>query len=251
MATPYPEINPFNPLVQELRDSFERECLPDGGFEALDLEIRRAYVKHARCGLVRARMADALSGRWGFDWTQHELGKDLGMDRSRISDAATKGEISLDNFFMLTFHPGRPLDLQQRRFEFDEANRSGFIAACQFLMQWEHCQKEEQIQRLIELDYELLCELMVKYPEWVRARLAEDHSVAFELAKQVIEDKSRDAIPFWYTRDDRVRIKQLADALTGDACCAHTHFGQLHHKWIRVFVSAHAVCETLRWEEQI
>lgn len=248
MATPYPNVNQFNPLVQELRDSFDRECLPEGGFEALELEIRRTYARNCRCGLVRACMADALSGRWGFGSTQMELGCELGMDRSRVSDAATKGDISLDNFLMLVFHPSRRRDLEQRRFEFDVANRAGFIGVCHFLAQWEPGLQDAKSPSLKELDYELMCDVIEAYPEWLRARLTNTQELAFELVGQVLGDANRDVVPFWYTREDRARIKPLVDLLKSDASVAHAHLVRIHNHWIRVFVSAHSVTETLRWE---
>ncbi|TWT44397.1 hypothetical protein RAS1_08120 [Phycisphaerae bacterium RAS1] len=247
MATPFPSIDQSNPLVQELRDSFDRECLPEGGFEALDADIKRTYTRHARCGLVRARMADALSGRWGFRGTGGQIGEQLAMERTRVSDAALRGDITLDHFLMLEFHPDRPRDIEHRRFEHNVANRSGFIGVAQYFAQWETDLKSPSSSPLSEFDYELMCDVLQSIPEWLRARAAANPDFASAIINEIADDDSRDIIPVWCQPKEAGPTRALIRQLMSNSQSAFSYVNRLCEGWIRIFASTEAVTEELRW----
>lgn len=248
MPTAFPSIDQDNAFLLELRDRFERDRLPDGGFEAQERDIHRIYITHARRPYVCAFMADVLEGRYGLGCTQEEVAYRLGMDRTRISDALRKGDLSLDSYLMLRYHPDRMYDWVPHVSVIDMMNRSGFIAVAKHLAQYSLPAQSGSLIALDEFHYECVCVMFDDYFEWMRGRLAESVQAAERLIRIVRKDRKDDVIPFWYGRDEKAQVKRLMRNLQDDPADAFAYLCRVQDQWQSIFVATDAVTEMLRLE---
>lgn len=247
MATASLPIKLFdNPIAQHIRDQFEREHLPDGGYEGVEPEARRVFNPLARRVWVRALAADAIS-RWGLGETQQTIADELDLERSRISDAYRKGELTLDGFLSFRFHPNCPADWEPDDNSLNMCNRAGFIGVAQFLSQRVNSRKLTPAT-IDEFHHELMCSLFERFEEWLVARLHSAYPVAAEIFFQTIGDQSRDLIPFWYLPPDKDRIESHIKRLSTDKSAAiFQNMRDLYCSWESVFIAAATLCESFKW----
>lgn len=246
MATAIPAIDLFNPAVQQIRDNFERSVFPSGGFEELEQEIRRTFFSHASRPYVSALIADVLSGRWDLGTTQQEIADELGMERSRISDALRKGELALESYLALRFHGVRPADWEPQQEVLDASNRAGFIGVANFFARRIEG-RQRLVQELDEFHYELVCEKFARYLEWTEARLSGTESVAITLINDVRNNVQRDIIPTRCLDEVRRHTKLLIDRLVSEPTFAFEYLCRLQDEWEDVCVATHSVTEILQW----
>ena len=247
MATASLPINLFdNPIAQHIRDQFEREHLGEGGYEGIEGEARRIFNPLARRVWVRTLAADAID-RWGLGETQQEIADELGLDRTRLSDAYRKGDLTLDGFLNFRFHPCCPADWEPVGNSLRMCNRAGFIGVAQFLYERVNPRKLAP-PKLDEFHYELMCSLFKRSEEWLLARVHSVFPVAAEILFETLGDQSRDLIPFWFLPADKERIEAAITRLANSKAAAVFHYMRdLYCSWESVFLAAATLCEPFKW----
>lgn len=245
MATGFPPIDPFNPLIQELRDQFEREHLSDGGYEGVEHLIRRSFIPSAARVYARALIADAFTSRWGLGDTQQELADELGIERSRISDAYRKGDLTFEGFLTLRFHPLHPDDWEPDENAINMCNRAGFLEVANALAE-RVTSRTFTPQILDPLHHELMCDLFRSAHKWGRARFESTHDIALEYLAE-LTSPSRDVTPFWYLREQRSEVEGLLNNLMRDAHEAFAYLCVFQDSWEDVFVAAYFAAEAFKW----
>lgn len=248
MATPVPQVDLFNPLLQELRDQFELRVFSDEGIEASERDVVREYNRHFKLPYVRTLIADVLSGRWGIGRTQEEVSERLGLERSRLSDALRHGELSLDIYMRLRCCPTRPTnwepDLDQL---YDDMDRSGFIGVARYFASLVPDRPVLAPVPLNELNYELMCEMLFSFVTWTIARLNQDHSIATTLVRNVASDPARHINPTWLTNSERKRTQLFLEALLDSPAVAFEHLCNVQSHWQDVVVVSYSQLELVRW----
>lgn len=248
MPTPFPNIDMFNPLLGELLAQFEVNVFPEDGFESCQSDVVRHYHFHFKLPYVRLLIEDVLSGRWGIGTTQAEVADRLGMDRTRLSDARRRGELSMDLFIRLRSCPSRPADWEPNsKLLFAEMDRSGFIGAARYMASLVPDRPGLVPEQLNELNYELLCELLCSLTSWTIARINNDAKVGAATFKRVIDRPTSNVVPSWYSRAERSRVEHCIERLRSEPDAAFEHLRALQANWQDVFVATHSQLETVRW----
>ncbi|OWY73149.1 hypothetical protein B7486_02020 [cyanobacterium TDX16] len=245
MATGFPKLDPFNPLVQAIRDRFEREHLPAGGYEALESQVRKAFITSASRVYARALMADAFTPRWGLGETQELVSEELGIERSRISDIYRKGDLTLEGFLSLRFHPLHPVDWEPNGNALNMCDRAGLVGVANLLGR-SVTARNFTPHVLDEFHYEIVCELLRAAREWNCARLERAPSLALDVIAMVA-DPQRDCIPFWYLKHERTRIEDLLRRLSGNADDCFTYLCAVQDSWEDVIIAAFFAAEPYVW----
>jgi hypothetical protein len=250
MPTPSPNFDLFNPLLQELRDQFERTVYPENGLESTDADVLRFYNRSFKLPYVRALIEDVLSGRWGLGNSQSDVAALLGMERSRVSDALRGGELSLDVYLRLRTYPGKPENWEpdvQRLLP--EMGRSGFIGVARFYGSQVPERDGLAVDDMNELNHELLCEIVEHLGLWMTARFRKDHAIAAGIVHAVLDDQSRNIIPSWYVPRERRRSEALIRRLSSEPAWAFDHLCRLQNNWFDIMVVTWSQLTHLRWED--
>lgn len=247
MATASLPIRLFdNAIAQHIRDQFEREHFGEGGYEGIEAEARKIFSPLARRVWVRAFVADAIS-RWGLGESQQEIADELGLERTRLSDAYRKGDLTLDGFLSFRFHPNCPADWDPDDNSLRMCDRAGFIGVAQYLFERVNSCKQTPA-KLDEFHYELMCSLFGRFEEWLFARLNSTFPVAAEIFFETIGDQSRDLIPFWHLPAEKDRIEAVVNRLSTAKAAATFHYMRdLYCSWESVFIATAALCEPFMW----
>ncbi len=246
MATAAPPIDLFNPYISAMLVDFEQRYLPDGGLEAIEPKLRRLFSFGAARTHIRVLMEDVLSGRWGLGQTQEELEQELGIERSRVSDALRKGQLPIDIYLALMYHPYRPTWTMEA-YAIRLANRAGFIAVAQYLTQYV-TDRHILSDRLDEFHYELVCELFRQYKAWAIGEHTGHPGVASAVVASVCSNSALDITPSWYLPAERKHIQGLVAELTSDAQRAFDYIRVLKYDWQSIFVATIAVTEMIQWK---
>jgi hypothetical protein len=246
MATPsVVVVDNFSPLIQRLLEDFEATYLPDGCLESQERSIKREYIKYAKIPFISGLMDRVLSGDWGWGTTQREVGEELGLDRSRLSDALRKGEMSIDTFIAIWFAGTRP------SWRIDEWNvaaamkRSGFMAVARHLAGFVHDRPTLKPNELNELRHELLCSIFGNYLLWNRARLGGHTMVASDAVETVCSDNSLGIVPGWYTQDQESEVRALIANLRSSAPTAMLFLCRLQDDWEDIYVATAQATEEI------
>ena len=250
MATEAPGIDLFNPILQALRDQFERAAFPDGGLDDCDSEIGPLYNEHFKRPYVCVLMADVLSGRWQLGTTQEEISERLGIvnDRTWVSRALHQGRLSLEVFLRLRCCPSRPDDWEPDVTALrGDMERSGFIGVARHLAGRITDRPTLAPQRLDELNYELICEIFARLPSWTPEFLRRNKTLAREMVGDVCLDPRRNVNPRWYASREQKKIAAEIERLTSDGQLALERLGQLQRDWLDVFVASAVVLELVKW----
>ena len=247
MATAIPAVDLFNPLIQHMLDSFEESFLPEFGLEGHEKQIKREFAENAKRPHICASMERVLSGAWGMGTTQQEVADALGVDRSRLSDALRKGEMSIDTYLALRFSSGRSESLAPDQPVMEAMNRSGFIAVARYLAGLVVDRPTLNPDELDELNHELLCEMFTHYAMWVRARLVGDVRVAAQVVEEVVTDGKRNVIPSWYQDDEVQQINATIASLRANSAAALRYLSLLQDNWEDVYIAAIQATEDILW----
>jgi len=250
MATPTIEVDLFNPLIQRIFADFEATYLPDGGLEGEERVIKREYIKYAKIPFISALMDRVLSGDWGWGTTQKEVGEELGLERSRVSDALRKGEMSMDTFIAIWFAQHRP------HYIFNHVTsdsaienamcRSGFIGAARHLAKLVHGRPTLKPGELNELRHELLGALFSNYPLWTLARLGQHERVASDIVEEVCRDNKLGIVPGWYTEEQESETRTLVTELRSSARRAMQFLCRLQDDWEDIYIATSHATETIK-----
>ena len=254
MATARPPIDPFDPIVQAMVESFESKYFVEEGLEANANSAGREFNEDFKRPYVCALMADVVSGRWAIGQppgskkpSQDQISESLGIpsDRSWVSDALRKGWMSMDIFMRLRCWPLKPENWEpalERRL-LSDMHRHGFIAAARSYAMHVKDRPTLTPQRLDALNYELVCEMHGRLDTWLPAFFKGDRIEAAKLIHDVAEDESRDICPAWYgamrSRDTRALVQQL----TSDHEAAFLHLAQLQRDWLDIFAATDFILE--------
>jgi hypothetical protein len=251
MASPSVVIDSFNPLIQHLLATFEQTYLPDDGLEGEERAIKREYIRGARIAFVRSLMERVLSGDWNWGTTQREIGEELGLDRSRLSDALRKGEMSMDTFVAIWFANSKPYP----RFageDFYAVNgmirRGGFIGAAKHLAGLVHGRDILDPSELNELRHEILCAIFNNYLLWNKARISRCELVAADLVERVYHDKALRITPGWYTAEQKSQVDALVSTLRANPSTAMQFLSRLQDAWEDIYVATAQTVETFELE---
>lgn len=247
MTTPAPPVDLFCDLMTHLLDEFDRLYAPECGLEGHDKQIWREFVRNAKRPYLCMTARRVLSGSWGFGTTQAEVGETLGLDRSRLSDALRKGEMTIDPFMAIRFAESRPDDLVPPPQLVDAMNRSGFIGVARYLATLVTDRPALIPVELDELNHEILCAIFRMYPKWMKGRFDRDTKMAAALLAEVCENGTEGVIPFWYQTDEAAAVKSKITQLQSNPARALEYIGKLQDAWEDVYVATAAVTETIRW----
>jgi hypothetical protein len=249
MPTPAPKIDLYDPLIQALRDEFERSAFLDGGFEDREDAVGRIYNDEFKRPYVCALIKDVLSGRWGLGATQSEVSNRLGItDRSWVSRALRLGQLSIDVFLRLRTCPSRPEDWEPSLAVIQaEMERSAFIGVARYLAGF--LVDRRGLGRLDELNFELACELLARLKNWLRQSLAGDVGFAGELVANVCADPTRNVCPNWYLERQQAAIRLEVSRLSHPQA-AFLHLQQLQENWLDVLVATYFLIDDIRWPQR-
>lgn len=250
MPTPTPPSDPFNPLIQELRERFESRYFPDEGLDATDSDVLRCYNRAFKLPFVRLLIRDVMSGRWDLGSTQQQVSERLGIERTRLSDALRHGELSLDVFMRLRTCPSKPADWEpDLQSLLPEMDRSGFIGVARLYASAVTDRPELLAESMTELNYELMCEMLRRFASWTVGRLSNDQTLALDIVSTVVNDSSRNITPSWYTPTELKKAQSQISRLS-NAEAAFSHLSSLQGRWLDVFVVTSSQLEIVRWGEQ-
>jgi len=252
MATGEPRVDLFNPIIQALRDRFEQLAFPDGGLEDCEDEVGRLYNEEFKRPYICALMADVCSGRWKLGTTQEEISHSLGIlsDRAWVSHALRQGRLSLDIFVRLRCCPMRPVDWEPNvRDLMPEMERSAFIGVAKGLASRIVNRPTLAPQRLNELNYELVCEILARLENWLPSHARQQQETAREMIHQVCLDQKRNVIPSWHVTRQRRLIEEEIERLTRDDNAAFEQLSQLQRDWLDVFVATYTILENVKWSK--
>lgn len=250
-STPMQNLDPFNPILQQFRDRFEQKVFPDEGIEASDSEVVRLYNRAYKLPYVRLLVCDVLSGRWNLGTTQEEVAERIGIERTRLSDALRRGELSLDAFMRLRSCPTKPVDWEPPLESLlSEMDRSGFIAVAQYFASLVPDRAGLVPESMTELDYELMCEVFRRYVSWTFAVLSKNNAVASDIVTTVVRDQQRNVFPGWYTLSERKMAQAKIDRLMQDSSFAFEHIASLSSNWQDIFVVTWCQLELVRWSTE-
>ena len=247
MATAEPPFDPDDEFFGRLFDDFERLVFPRGESEEAAKDAMREYARQAGRPYVCTLFADVLGGRWKLGETQEEVADRLEMDRTRVSDALRKGELSMATYLRLRTCPTRPKDWEP---DVDrlraQMRRSGFIAVAQHYAKLVPGRPELIPEQMDELHHELVCEVVRDVRRFLTARLAGDPSVARAIVARVVGDPDREVVPAWYTSHQRKQADALIGRLRGSDDAAYAHLVRLQTNWLDVVAYAHGTA-TQTW----
>ena len=249
---PAEPLDEFNPILQELRDRFERKYLGDEGLEFCEPDAIRAYNRSWKRPYVCVLVSDILSGRWEMGETQEAVSGSLGIrDRTWLSVALRQGELTLDNYMRLRCWPGRPPDWEPDvALLASDMHRSGFIAVARYFAGFVKDRPTMAPQRLDELNYELLCEVLSVFNGWASAFFRKDAGFASDIVRRVSQDQNRNVAPSWLKRSDREAVLDEVRRLSSNTTAALTHLCQLQNDWQDVFAVTHALVGSMRWRQR-
>lgn len=247
MPTSTPPSDPFNPLLQELRERFEARYYPDEGLDATDSDVLRCYNRAFKLPYVRLLIRDVMSGRWGLGSTQQQVSEQLGIERTRLSDALRHGQLSFDVYMRLRTCPSKPTDWEpDLRSLLPEMDRSGFIGVSRLFASAITDRPDLHSEHMTELNYELMCEVLRRFTSWTVGRLSEDHALASDIVSTVLNDPSRNVTPDWYTPAELKKAQAQISRLS-NAEAAFSHLSSLQGHWLDVFVVTSSQLEIVRW----
>ncbi|HVS70805.1 MAG TPA: hypothetical protein VHQ47_06095 [Phycisphaerae bacterium] len=249
MATAHPQLDLYNPLVQVMRDDFEKLAFPGASYEDYEPEARRIFSKNAYTPHIRALIADVLSGRWGLGNTQAQVAEELAIERTALSDGLCKGTLSLHNYMMLRFHPWKPTGWDIRCIPFDLMNRNGFIAVCRQLTTRVPTRPGLDQRQFDEFHYELMCDLFLHAESWQCASTDGRIVLAGSLLQKLFSDPDRDILPFWKSPAEREQLDSFISNLLSDPKMAFDHVVEFQNRWQDIFVGACTLTEALLWSK--
>jgi hypothetical protein len=247
MLTSFPNLDLFNSAVQCLRDDFEARYLPDGGLLAKEGAIMRAYAQSGKIPYVSDIAAGALSGRWGLGNTQMAVSEELGIERTRLSDALRKGEMSIESYLSLRFSPERPDDLEPPPAVMADMVRHGFIGAARYLARQVDDRDTLHPEDLDPVRHELLCTLLAQAGMWVGTPVAARGPLALKIVTETCDGGTRSIIPNWYT-DKQKRATRASVAEWSSSEAAANHFlNDLFDNWADIYIAAAHATEGKHW----
>lgn len=237
MATPFPTFARENPILRRFWENFECKYLLNGDWTAESRGVKREYLKFGKRPYYSGIWAEVLAGKWGLGLTQAEVGEELGLERSRISDGLRKGEMSADIFMALRFNCKRPHNLNPSPETINAMNRGGFIGVARYLAGFVHDRKNLNPAGLNELKHELLCELLLRFFEWAQAKLKRDTSRAIAMVNHVCNNTGRDIVPPWCVEEDHTQVRMVVKRLSSDPEAAFRLLAELEENWLDIYVA--------------
>lgn len=247
MGTESPQIDVFSPIIAELRGRFD-EAVRASGEEEAD-EVGRYYNSGYRRPYVSTLVADVLSGRWGLGSKQHEISERLGIgDRTWVSRALHSGQMSLDIYLRLRTCPTRPEDWEPNVDSLlGDMERSGFIEVARMFAGLIDNRPGLVPESMDELNYELVCEIFVRFSEWLRASLKRDEALARQIVLDVCNDPSCNVLPPWLAPRERRQTQRQIERLSNSPAAAFEHLVTLQQNWLDVFVGTYDAIDGVRW----
>ena len=249
MASAYVRVDYFHPMIQDLLEGFEDTYLSEGGLESQERAIKREYIKYAKIPFISGLMDRVLSGDWHWGTSQREVGEELALDRTRLSNALRKGEMSIDTFVAIWFAKGRPdIVFEDTTSVQDMMMRSGFIAAARHLARFVSDRPTLKPDDLNEVRHELIGAMFDNYPLWNEARFSDRELVASDIVERVCKDNRLGIMPGWYTDEQASDVQILADRLRDSATTAMQFLCRLQDDWEDIYVAAAHATETTSLE---
>jgi hypothetical protein len=250
MATPYPNLDRFDPAIQQIREEAESLAYGGDGAVATDGEISSLFVQGFDRPRVSALMNDVIvrSDQWRLGKTMVAIADRLGTDHSAISRALHWGELSPKLEGFLTACKTKPVDLDRKiELVLNARHRSALMAVADYLARRMQYGVWPKGGHLVELHAELLFELLEKRPVWIEARRNRDLQMATRIISMVCDDPTREIVPFWYTRDQRRIICRLVHRLREDARFAFRYLSLVLSRWEKSIVLAWSATDGDGW----
>lgn len=247
MPTSNFDVDYDNSVVFGLMDKFRTTYLAGVNTDRFERKVKRLFVRNARMSYTRDIGQRVDAGEWDIGKTQDERGAELGLDRSRISDLARKGEMSFDTYCALRFASSRPDDLDPTPVQLAAANRSGFVAVAKFYAEFVHDRPQLKIAELNELRHEFLGTILTHFSEWTRARSNSNEIAVMDIIRSVCNYGGRQFLPQWYDKAEAASVRGLIDKLRSDPLGAISFLSELEDNWADIYFMTAQSTEFLMW----
>jgi hypothetical protein len=249
-ATPYHDQDPFDPNIQELRDSTDEAIYHETGGMATDANIMCLFHVEFDGVANRVLAHDVMkTDHWKMKGiTMVALADRMGTNHGTVSRWYTKGILPQLLWRFLMANPNKPPDWQAPIDKASNARlRGAFMNIAKYLFGKLPGHSAGDGDSLREIHAEALFDILDDRARWEEAKEKNDFSMAGEIVHSLCDPSDRQILPPWYTKKQARKVLSLIKRLQGNNRLAFKYLCRLQRHWEGVFVLTAAAMEQTGW----